>query len=72
MTDVGDDPAYFTVGYGGSLLAVVSALDLVVTIVLAYDPREPQADVHALEGSQATELVSLSTAPHVVGTASQR
>lgn len=58
-------PAFFTIAYGGSILAVVPDRDLVVVMVLEYDPRDPEADRHSLTGRQAIGLVESWIAPHV-------
>jgi hypothetical protein len=65
VTDGLSGPAFFTIAYGGSILAVVPELDLVVAMVLEYDPRDPEADHHSLPGKQAIELVENWIAPHV-------
>jgi CubicO group peptidase (beta-lactamase class C family) len=65
VTDGESGPASFTIAYGGSILAVVPALELVVVVVLEYDPRDPEAERHALPGSRAIGLVESWIAPHV-------
>jgi hypothetical protein len=65
VTDGESGPAFFTIAYGGSILAVVPALELVVVMVVEYDPRDPEADRHALPGSRAIGLVGSWIAPHV-------
>lgn len=65
VTGGASGPAFFTIAYGGSILAVVPGLELVVVMVLEYDPRDREADRHSLTGSQAIDLVETWIAPRM-------